>query len=204
MRRAFLDVLRELTAAPLDGDGPIRVPDCGRGDLVRVLARMGATTGAEIGVWEGKFSETLCAGINDLHLYAVDPWAPYAAYRERKNDKQRLDEAYRSTCELLAPFHATVLRMTSLDAARQVPDRSLDFVYIDGNHEASHVAADLAAWAPKVRVGGLVAGHDYFQNPKKPFIQVVPVVNRFTAERSIAPWFVLAKDKSPSYVWESK
>lgn len=200
--RSFLDVLQELTAVPVNGAGQIRLPDCGRGELVRVLARMGATTGAEIGVWEGKFSETICAGIPGLHLYAIDPWAPYAAYREVKNDKARLDEAHRQTCQRLAPFQATVMRMTSLQAAKKMPDRSLDFVYIDSNHEASHVDADLRAWAPKVRLGGVLAGHDYFSNPKKPFIQVVPVVDAFTAERSISPWFVLAKDKSPSYAWE--
>lgn len=204
MKRPFLEVLQELTAVPVNGSGQVRLPDCGRGELVRVLARMGATVGAEIGVWEGKFSETICAGIRGVHLYAIDPWAPYAAYREVKNDKVRLDEAHRQTLARLAPFNATVMRMTSLDAAAQIPDRSLDFAYIDSNHEATHVAADLAAWAPKVRVGGLLAGHDYFSNPKKPFIQVVPVVDRFTAEHGIAPWFVLANDKSPSYVWESR
>lgn len=202
--RPFLEVLRGLVpAVPTGGRGRTPVPECGRGDLIRVLARMGATTGAEIGVWEGQYSESLCRGIRHLKLYAVDPWAPYAEYRERKNDQVRLDRAYTLTCERLRPFSASVLRMSSLEAAETIPDGSLDFVYIDGNHEASHVAADLEAWTPKVRPGGLVAGHDYFENPKKPFIQVVPVVDRFTRDRAIAPWFVFAKDKSPSYVWEA-
>lgn len=200
--RAFLDVLSEMTSVAVTSEGRNRLPDCGRGELVRVLARMGVRTGAEIGVWEGQYAETLCKGISGLHLYAVDPWAPYADYRERKNDKVRLDKAYRDTCHRLTPFHASVLRMTSLEAASKIADRSLDFVFIDGNHEASHVAADLAAWLPKIRPGGVLAGHDYFENAKKPFIQVVPVVDAFTASRGISPWFVFAKDKSPSYVWE--
>lgn len=203
MTRSFLDVLREFTATPIDGPGRVRLPDCGRGELVRLLARMGVTTGAEIGVWEGKFSEDLCSGIRGLHLYAVDPWAPYPEYRERKNDRRRLDEAYRQTRDRLSRFNATVLRMTSIDAAKTIQDRSLDFIFIDGNHEASHVEADLCLWTPKVRVGGVIAGHDYFHNPKKPFIQVVPVVDRFTADRSVQKWFVFARDKSPSYVWEA-
>jgi hypothetical protein len=38
---------------------------------------------------------------------------------------------------------------------------SLDFAFIDGNHRYEHVRADLHAWWPKIRAGGLLSGHDY-------------------------------------------
>ncbi len=50
----------------------------------------------------------------------------------------------------------------SVDVAASFDDASLDAVFIDGNHDHAAVGADLAAWTPKVRPGGLVAGHDYF------------------------------------------
>jgi SAM-dependent methyltransferase len=49
----------------------------------------------------------------------------------------------------------------SVKAAEQFEDESLDFVFIDGDHRSDHVFNDLCAWWPKVKPGGLLAGHDY-------------------------------------------
>jgi predicted O-methyltransferase YrrM len=46
-------------------------------------------------------------------------------------------------------------------ASARVPDSSLDFVYIDAGHDYNNVKCDLAAWAPKVRPGGIIVGDDY-------------------------------------------
>ena len=48
-------------------------------------------------------------------------------------------------------------------AASRYADNSLDFVFIDASHDMESVSKDLAAWWPKVRSGGLFAGHDYDQ-----------------------------------------
>ena len=50
--------------------------------------------------------------------------------------------------------------MASLAAARWIPDASVDLVYLDGDHRLSAVAADIAAWRPKVRRGGVLAGRE--------------------------------------------
>jgi cephalosporin hydroxylase len=52
--------------------------------------------------------------------------------------------------------------MPSTDAASELEDNSLDFVYIDGNHSCSFVKADIEAYLPKVKVGGFIGGHDYY------------------------------------------
>lgn len=49
----------------------------------------------------------------------------------------------------------------STEAAAMFADRSLDFVFIDGSHEYQDILADLQAWHPKVKEGGVIAGHDY-------------------------------------------
>ncbi len=49
----------------------------------------------------------------------------------------------------------------SVETAAQYADRSLDFVFIDGDHGYESVRDDIAAWLPKVKLGGLLAGHDY-------------------------------------------
>jgi hypothetical protein len=53
---------------------------------------------------------------------------------------------------------------TSTRAARLFPDESVAFGFIDGDHSYSSVTADLGAWWPKIRPGGLLAGHDYRQS----------------------------------------
>lgn len=172
-----------------------------RRDLCQFFAAMGFTMGAEIGVWEGGFACQLYQAIPNLQLTCIDPWKEYAEYDDSKNNQERLDHAYDVAKARLEPLGAQILRMKSIEAARHIPDRSLDFVYIDGNHTRPYVLADLNDWTPKVRSGGIVAGHDYQDNPRKSFIQVKAAVDEFAASRGIRPLYVLAGDKSPSWFW---
>jgi len=71
---------------------------------------------------------------------------------------------YESACCRLAPFEkrSKIIRQLSSVAAQTVQDGALDFVYLDAGHDYESVAEDLWAWAPKVRHGGMLAGHDYW------------------------------------------
>ncbi len=53
------------------------------------------------------------------------------------------------------------LRETSLRAAGHFEEASLNFVFIDADHSYESVNADIEAWLPKVKPGGILAGHDY-------------------------------------------
>lgn len=62
-------------------------------------------------------------------------------------------------------WHAlTVIPLSSLEAARLYADGSLDFIFIDANHDYEAVRADIAAWLPKLRPGGHLGGHDYSED----------------------------------------
>lgn len=186
----------------LVGDGvPLITQTAGRKALALLMGGMRLRRGAEIGVWEGKYAKQLCECNPGVELIGVDPWAVQEDYKEAKNDPGRMKAAYHTACQTLQPFTVRLMRMTSLEAAADVPDGSLDFAYIDGNHKRAFVEADLQAWTPKVRTGGIVAGHDFRINDRKPWIEVPEAVTAFTAERKIAPWYVLAADKSPSWFW---
>lgn len=176
----------------------------GRQDLAALFAALGFTRGAEIGVWAGAYAETLCQANPRLRLIGVDAWAAYDGYDDPKNHAARLEAAYRDARTRLRPYHCDLRRMTSLAAAQTVPDGSLDFVYLDGNHGTAHVLSDLAAWTPKVRSGGIVSGHDYEVQKIHAHLHVREAVDTFTATRGIAPVYVLAraeKKTPPSFLW---
>ena len=57
------------------------------------------------------------------------------------------------------------MKKSSVEAAPELEDGSLDFVFIDANHSYDAVKNDIIAWAPKVRSGGVLCGHDYNSFP---------------------------------------
>jgi hypothetical protein len=54
----------------------------------------------------------------------------------------------------------------SLVAARVLTDEGVraDLVFIDGDHSEQACGADIDAWQPLVRPGGVLAGHDFHRN----------------------------------------
>ena len=133
-----------------------------RYELPELLRGLGLDrgSGAELGVWRGKFSAHLLRSLPDLEtLYLVDAWDVVDIYQS----KEAQDDAFAVAAAAAAPFaNAKILRNWTHDAARGVPDASLDFVYVDASHDYRNSRADLMDWWPKVRVGGLFAGNDYF------------------------------------------
>jgi hypothetical protein len=120
---------------------------------------------AEIGVNKAETSSLLRHLFPEAHLYLIDPWQPDSNYLlsatpiSRKN--KHYENAYRCVQEKFKDDpNVTILRMTSLEALTCTPDQ-FDLVFIDANHEYTHVKEDILSWLPKVRPGGILAGHDY-------------------------------------------
>lgn len=66
----------------------------------------------------------------------------------------------------------------SFDRAKDFKDKSIDFCFIDANHNYEFVSRDIAAYLPKMKPGGVIAGHDY--NMSHP--GVIKAVNEAFAE----------------------
>lgn len=54
-----------------------------------------------------------------------------------------------------------VRKSLSVESSELFQDRSVDFVFIDAAHDYTNAHADIRAWLPKVKPGGVIAGHDY-------------------------------------------
>jgi predicted O-methyltransferase YrrM len=148
----------------------------------------------EVGTFRGRFAKILCEGNPKLTLTCVDAWKAYAGYRDYTIQAE-LDAKFLEAQEKLAPYGATFIRAFSVDAATQFKDGSISFVYIDANHSYEGCTTDLMAWVPKVRPGGIVAGHDYRHFRRGLNIRVVEAVNGYTAAHDIDPWFLLGRNK---------
>jgi len=171
---------------------PIDILKINRKIMAQTLCELGLTEGAEIGVAKGEHAALLMDNNPSLHLYAIDPWDAYPGYVDYTQDK--LDSFYGNVRRYLTRYkNCTIVRKKSMEAVLDFEDNQLDFVYIDGAHDFKSVAEDICDWSRKVRVGGIVFGHDYYMRTDKPtnIIHVKQVVQAYMYSHNISPWFVL-------------
>jgi hypothetical protein len=134
-----------------------------RGELHTLINEMELKTGVEVGVQKAEYSAYLLKNTN-LFLYLVDIWKQQANYADPANVPDTTQEEYlQQTLVALEDYknRYQIIRKFSVDAAKEIPDGSLDFVYLDAQHTWQACTEDINAWLPKLRVGGLMSGHDY-------------------------------------------
>lgn len=171
-----------------------KLPNIGREHLAELFCELGYKVGAEIGVYRGEYSEQLCRKNPGLKLYCIDPWSAREDYRDTLDEQDAHNENEESTRRRIAGFDCEILKTTSLDAVENFEPESLDFVYIDGQHDFINVARDIEAWSKRVRAGGIVAGHDYVRfterHDRYSGHHVLEVVDAWTKAYYIAPLFL--------------
>ena len=138
--------------------------------LLKYLGLVGE--GIEIGVQTGVYSEYILARSDLKKLYLCDPWRHldngYEPHSNIVDDRWQAD--LDATIERLARYQDRyqIVRKTSMEAVKDFADESLDFVYIDADHRYDYAKEDIANWWPKVKVGGVFAGHDYYDSQDLP------------------------------------
>jgi hypothetical protein len=166
----------------------------------------GRALGVEVGVFAGQLSERLLASKFDLTLHMVDSWGDYEPSLEASGDyhatltKESQEDFFNMTQNAVSSFgnRAVIHRKKSVAAANDIPD-GLDFVFIDADHSYEGCHSDIKAWAPKIRSGGLLCGHDY-DNVDYPQWGVKRAVDEYVAENGLKldlgdnfTWFVNTK-----------
>jgi hypothetical protein len=121
----------------------------------------------EVGSWRGRSSVYMGVEIinsaKDLFLYCVDTWE--GSIENQGHPLLDGDGLWKEFLQNIDPVSGMVepMRMTSLMAAEYFKsiDKKFEFVFIDASHDYENVKADIEAWMPLVRDGGVLAGHDY-------------------------------------------
>ncbi len=181
----------------LDGRYFIDIPELiGAEGLAHVFKELGFKVGAEIGTDQGEYAEVLLKTMPELRLHCIDPWKAEAYEKdqqpESKADQEFFDKRYEETVKRLGKYPLTrIWRKTSIDALKNFNDNSLDFVYIDGNHDFLNVTQDIHYWLKKVKPGGILSGHDYVRYPSKKFNHVQKVVNAYMTAYHLLPVFLV-------------
>ena len=146
-------------------------------DLAKHFNSLGYKVGAEVGVLDGDYAITLCREIPGLKYYGIDNWHVAEGMPNHKHRGK-----YEHVLEILKPYNATVIRKLSMEAVNEFENNSLDFVYIDANHQFDSVVEDIIHWTKKVRKGGIVAGHDYEESNTK---GVIPAVDGYVKSHGL-------------------
>lgn len=121
----------------------------------------------EVGCWKGKSLSFLLVEAKlsgkAITIHGVDHFkgsADKPSMVEEAGETDLFDECTKNVRRAGYP-HWQLIRKPSLVAADDFADGSLDFVFIDGAHNFTSVRDDIRAWLPKVKPGGVLAGHDY-------------------------------------------
>jgi len=184
------------------------VPFIGRKKIDRVgMAKMfgelGFKIGAEIGVRKGDFSVHLLDAVGeDGVMTFIDPWEAWDSGTGEKFSSESAERCYRTACDRISKYRAKsfIKRMKGCDALDEVPDESLDFVYIDAGHSFDDAIIDIINWSKKVRPGGVVSGHDYYISYN---FGVIEAVNAYTRCHNINNWYITS-ERVPSWFWVKK
>lgn len=161
--------------------------------------------GVEVGTYIGTYAAELLNGWSGV-LHCVDPWCHQPGWQDLLNhDPNGFEEVYEQAVNRLHPFgnRCQIHRQTSVEGAKGDWAHDLDFVYLDADHRYEHVKADIAAWWPTIKPGGLLAGHDYRDGfDGHTMFGVAQAVNEFfdTLSRPKSDLWVTSESAYPTWV----
>ena len=136
--------------------------------LASFMVEQGYKSFVEIGCKEGRTTGHILANVPDSHVIAVDPWITQEASADPTKETYESWDFEKIEAEFWKnvgehKHRCVMVRDTSEQAANLTFQDAGDFdlIFIDALHDYEHVKQDIALWWPKVRIGGMLTGHDF-------------------------------------------
>jgi len=118
----------------------------------------------ELGSWKGRSISFMGVELVNANkapkIYCVDTWKGTPQLARWAVIENNLYDTFLQNIQPIQSL-ITPIPLPSLEAVKRFDDGSIDFFFLDASHEYEDVLADLKAWYPKVKPGGVFAGHDY-------------------------------------------
>jgi hypothetical protein len=164
--------------------------------LVPYIQQLGPNlVGCELGVCRAHNLRYLLDRADNVKMsYAIDPYIPYIDEPWGLISQEEINVWKNTAIEVLQDCgnRVTFLEMTSAKAVNHIPDNSLDYIFIDGDHNFQPVLDDCRAYWSKVKPGGIFAGHDWILDNVKRAVGQFRQENQITTEINFAEsevWF---------------
>lgn len=155
--------------------------------LTQAVAEIRPTIIVEVGVWKGASTATMAKKLKELQIegvvVAIDTWLGSSEHWTTPQWFSSLSIEHGRPA-LQKKFMANMLAggirdyvlplpIDSLNAAKVLKelDLGVDLLHLDGGHDYASVIADLRAWWPLLRPGGILIGDDYNTNGAWPGVR---------------------------------
>lgn len=125
-----------------------------RSQFLEVIPKGGIC--AELGVQKGNHAVDMINIIGPSKLFLVDIDMSLAV-----NESDQTSLFSKKSIENNSWDFVELIESDSIKAADVFEDDFFDFIYVDGDHSYEGCLGDIQSWLPKLKTGGMMAGHDY-------------------------------------------
>lgn len=135
-----------------------------RNNLYNLFPKNGI--GAELGVCKGDNAVELWKRTHPTKLFLVDIWVRDEISYKHHNPNLYYDDWRNIVKEKLPHPEVELIQQNSINWLDSIPDNYLDWIYIDSLHAYHHVKIEYAKAINKVKMGGIISGHDFYCHPQ--------------------------------------
>jgi len=160
------------------------------------------TVGAEIGVFEGDFTQDILRIAQPEKLHLIDCWwerfGEYFPWKapDTKFGTLRTTDAFEKVKDVvnrLDKNKASVFHVgDDLIVLKKFENYYFDWVYLDTTHSHDQTKKELEILKDKVKLNGIIAGHDWQEDPKHKHFGVCKAVKEFCERRN---WEIYQLDR---------
>jgi hypothetical protein len=155
----------------------------------------------EIGVWQGKsLSYLVIEAINNDKKFiidAIDNWKGstvqiqkgHESYQPITETEGALFKQFLENIDSIKQY-INIIQKPSAEAVTLYENNSLDFIFIDADHEMPYILEDLRSWFPKLKKGGWYAGHDAGHPPVAYALDIFCKENNLSWEQKRTSWLI--------------